>query len=102
LQLPLPEVSLQHRPRRLGSLAILPGVTHYNIFASPALVPTVMPSLDAPMLEQSEFAKNRMSIFRRVVRRLSRAACTAALKNRKVCTKFENTRRERDAIPEHL
>lgn len=30
-------------------LAILPGVTHYNIFASPALVPTVLPFLDAPM-----------------------------------------------------
>ena len=29
-------------------LAILPGLTHYNIFASPALVPTVLPFLDAP------------------------------------------------------
>jgi pimeloyl-ACP methyl ester carboxylesterase len=28
-------------------LAILPGLTHYNIFASPALVPTVLPFLDA-------------------------------------------------------
>ena len=28
-------------------LAILPGLTHYNIFASPALLPTVMPFLDA-------------------------------------------------------
>ena len=27
-------------------LAILPGLTHYNIFASPALVPTVLPFLD--------------------------------------------------------
>jgi pimeloyl-ACP methyl ester carboxylesterase len=30
-------------------LAILPGLTHYNIFSSPALVPTVTPFLDAPM-----------------------------------------------------
>jgi pimeloyl-ACP methyl ester carboxylesterase len=30
-------------------LAILPGLTHYNIFASPALLPTVTPFLDAPM-----------------------------------------------------
>jgi pimeloyl-ACP methyl ester carboxylesterase len=30
-------------------LAILPGATHYNITASPALVPTVLPFLDAPM-----------------------------------------------------
>ena len=30
-------------------LAILPGVTHYNIFAAPALLPTVTPFLDAPM-----------------------------------------------------
>lgn len=30
-------------------LAILPGVTHYNIFSSRALLPTVTPFLDAPM-----------------------------------------------------
>lgn len=30
-------------------LAILPGLTHYNIFSSPALAPTVLPFLDAPM-----------------------------------------------------
>lgn len=30
-------------------LAILPGVTHYNITESPALVPMVLPFLDAPM-----------------------------------------------------
>ncbi|PYT73257.1 MAG: alpha/beta hydrolase [Acidobacteria bacterium] len=30
-------------------LAILPGVTHYNLFSSPALAPTVLPFLDAPM-----------------------------------------------------
>lgn len=30
-------------------LAILPGVTHYTIFASPALVSAVVPFLDAPM-----------------------------------------------------
>ena len=30
-------------------LAILPGLTHYNIFASPALASTVTPFLDAPM-----------------------------------------------------
>lgn len=30
-------------------LAILPGVTHYNIFSSPALLPTVTPFLDAPI-----------------------------------------------------
>ena len=29
-------------------LAVLPGLTHYNIFASPALVPAVLPFLDAP------------------------------------------------------
>ena len=32
-------------------LAILPGLTHYNIFSSPALAPMVMPFLDAPMPE---------------------------------------------------
>jgi pimeloyl-ACP methyl ester carboxylesterase len=30
-------------------LAILPGLTHYTIFSSPALVPAVKPFLDAPM-----------------------------------------------------
>lgn len=30
-------------------LAILPGTTHYDIFCSPALAPTVTPFLDAPM-----------------------------------------------------
>ena len=30
-------------------LAILPGVTHYNIFTAPALLPAVTPFLDAPM-----------------------------------------------------
>jgi pimeloyl-ACP methyl ester carboxylesterase len=32
-------------------LAILPGTTHYNVFFSPALAPTVTPFLDAPMLD---------------------------------------------------
>jgi len=31
-------------------LAILPGLTHYNIFSSPALAPAVMPFLDAPIV----------------------------------------------------
>lgn len=30
-------------------LAILPGLTHYNIFSSPALAPTVLPFLDASL-----------------------------------------------------
>jgi pimeloyl-ACP methyl ester carboxylesterase len=30
-------------------LAILPGLTHYNVFSSPALVSTVTPFLDAPI-----------------------------------------------------
>jgi pimeloyl-ACP methyl ester carboxylesterase len=30
-------------------LAILPGLTHYNVFSSPALASTVTPFLDAPM-----------------------------------------------------
>jgi hypothetical protein len=30
-------------------LAILPGLTHYNVFSSPVLAATVMPFLDAPM-----------------------------------------------------
>jgi len=30
-------------------LAILPGLTHYNVFSSPALAATVTPFLDAPM-----------------------------------------------------
>ncbi len=33
-------------------LAILPGMTHYNIFSSPMLAPTVIPFLDAPMPER--------------------------------------------------
>jgi pimeloyl-ACP methyl ester carboxylesterase len=32
-----------------AQLAILPGTTHYNIFYSPALAPTVIPFLDSPM-----------------------------------------------------
>jgi pimeloyl-ACP methyl ester carboxylesterase len=32
-------------------LAILPGTTHYDIFASPALPAAVIPFLDAPMPE---------------------------------------------------
>ena len=31
--------------------AILPGLTHYNIFSSPALAPAVTPFLDAPVPE---------------------------------------------------
>ena len=34
-------------------LAILPGTTHYNSFASPALAPLVTPFLDAPMPERA-------------------------------------------------
>jgi len=34
-----------------AQLAILPGTTHYNSFASPALAPAVIPFLDAPMSE---------------------------------------------------
>jgi hypothetical protein len=30
-------------------LAILPGLTHYNIMVAPALAATVIPFLDAPM-----------------------------------------------------
>jgi hypothetical protein len=30
-------------------LAILPGVTHYNVFSSPVLASTVTTFLDAPM-----------------------------------------------------
>ena len=32
-----------------SQLALLPGATHYNIFASPLLVSVVTPFLDAPM-----------------------------------------------------
>jgi len=32
-----------------GHLAILPGVTHYNILASPVLASTATHFLDAPM-----------------------------------------------------
>ena len=35
-------------------LAILPGLTHYNIFSSPALAPSVTPFLDAPFREPDE------------------------------------------------
>ena len=35
----------------IHQLAILPGTTHYDIFVSPALAPTVTPFLDAPMPE---------------------------------------------------
>jgi pimeloyl-ACP methyl ester carboxylesterase len=38
-----------------AKLAILPGLTHYNIFSSPALVSAVMPFLDAPI---SQLPKN--------------------------------------------
>jgi hypothetical protein len=34
-------------------LAILPGLTHYSIFASPVLAATVIPFLDEPMQEKS-------------------------------------------------
>lgn len=34
-------------------LAILPGITHYNIFSSPELASTVTPFLDAPMPDDS-------------------------------------------------
>ncbi len=33
----------------VARLAILPGMTHYTIFSSPALASTVVPFLDAPM-----------------------------------------------------
>jgi pimeloyl-ACP methyl ester carboxylesterase len=39
-------------------LAILPGLTHYNIFSSPALVSAVVPFLDAPIAALSKNPKN--------------------------------------------
>jgi pimeloyl-ACP methyl ester carboxylesterase len=39
-------------------LAILPGLTHYNIFSSPALVSTVMPFLDGRIQQLSKSAEN--------------------------------------------
>jgi hypothetical protein len=33
--------------RPMGRLAILPGTTHHDIYASPALAPAVNPFLDA-------------------------------------------------------
>ena len=44
-------------------LAILPGLTHYNIFSSPALVPTVTPFLDAPMPKPDQ--KKRLDVENR-------------------------------------
>jgi pimeloyl-ACP methyl ester carboxylesterase len=38
----------ENRPRGGHALAILPGLTHYNIFSSPLLVATVLAFLDAP------------------------------------------------------
>lgn len=35
-----------------SQLAILPGTTHYNIFASPAMASTIIPFLDAPLREK--------------------------------------------------
>jgi pimeloyl-ACP methyl ester carboxylesterase len=37
--------------RPTAQLAILPGTTHYDIYASPALAPAVIPFLDAPLAE---------------------------------------------------
>ncbi len=37
--------------RPAAQLAILPGLTHYNIFSAPALATVVMPFLEAPMPE---------------------------------------------------
>jgi pimeloyl-ACP methyl ester carboxylesterase len=42
-----------------AKLAILPGLTHYNIFSSPALVSAVMPFLDAPISQLSKNAPNQ-------------------------------------------
>jgi pimeloyl-ACP methyl ester carboxylesterase len=41
-------------------LAILPGITHYNIFASPALVSVVIPFLMEPMPEDGSIQLNNM------------------------------------------
>jgi len=42
-----------------AKLAILPGLTHYNIFSSPALVSAVMPFLDAPISQLLKNPPNR-------------------------------------------
>jgi len=42
-----------------AKLAILPGLTHYNIFSSPALVSAVMPFLDAPISQLSKNPPNQ-------------------------------------------
>ncbi|MGO8789559.1 MAG: hypothetical protein ACLQVL_19535 [Terriglobia bacterium] len=51
-------------------LAILPGVTHYNIFASPALAPTARRSSMRPCREPSEAAQGATSISRTPVRHI--------------------------------
>ena len=35
-------------------LAILPGATHYDIFSSPLLVPSILPFLSAPMPKEKQ------------------------------------------------
>lgn len=43
------DAGLDGSGRSINELAILPGLTHYNISAAPALTTTVAPFLDAPM-----------------------------------------------------
>ncbi len=38
------------RPKGGHALAILPGLTHYNIFASPVLAAAALSFLDAPVM----------------------------------------------------
>jgi hypothetical protein len=44
-------------------LAILPGVTHYNIFSSPTLVSAVTPFLDAPLKKALQQEQQRTAPF---------------------------------------
>ncbi len=42
-------------------LAILPGLTHYNIYSSPALAPTITPFLNAPMPGASQSVVSKVA-----------------------------------------
>lgn len=48
------DAGLDGSGRPAAQLAILPGLTHYTISASPALAPVVAPFLDAPLASPKE------------------------------------------------
>ena len=75
------DAGLDGSGRPVAQLAILPGLTHYNINSSPALALAVTPFLDAPCRHRSEAtACVLIRMLGRVTRRMNTLSVVRAAK----------------------